>query len=36
MAEDVTETKNMAERHPDMVKRLTRLHEERVKDVGQR
>jgi arylsulfatase A-like enzyme len=28
MAEDVTETRNLAETHPEIVKRLTRLHNE--------
>jgi len=34
MAEDVTETENLADQHPDIVKRLTRLHEVWVKDVA--
>jgi hypothetical protein len=36
LAEDVTEMKNVAEEHPDVVKRLTRLRNEYVRDVGGR
>jgi arylsulfatase A-like enzyme len=35
MAEDVTETKNLADRHPDIVKRLTALHKAWTQDVKQ-
>jgi arylsulfatase A-like enzyme len=33
IAEDVTETKNQAEAHPEMVKKLTSLHERWLKEV---
>ncbi len=33
MAEDVTETKNLAKDHPDIVARLTSLHQQWLKDV---
>ncbi len=33
MRQDVTETQNLAEQHPDVVERLTRLHAQWVKDV---
>ena len=33
MAEDVTETKNLADDHPEIVKRLTKLHEQWLKEV---
>ena len=33
MAEDVTETSNLAKAHPDTARRLTELHEEWVEDV---
>jgi len=36
MAEDVTETKNLAEAHPEIVKRLTSLHEQWLNDVRQK
>jgi arylsulfatase A-like enzyme len=36
MAEDVTETKNLAKEHPEIVERLTRRHEEWLKQVNQR
>jgi arylsulfatase A len=35
MSEDVTETRNLAEDHPDIVARLTSLHEQWLKDVRQ-
>ena len=35
LAEDVTETKNLADEHPDVVKRLTRLHQEWAQQVEQ-
>ena len=35
MTEDVTETKNLAEAHPDIVKRLTGLHIQWLKEVDQ-
>jgi arylsulfatase A-like enzyme len=34
MAEDVTETKNLAEEHPEIVKRLTSLHEQWLSDIN--
>ncbi len=34
MAKDVTETKNLAEAHPEIVKRLTSLHEQWLKEVN--
>ena len=34
MAEDVTETKNLAEAHPEIVERLTSLHEQWLQDVN--
>ena len=33
MSEDVTETKNVADTHPDVVKKLTKLHEAWTADV---
>jgi arylsulfatase A-like enzyme len=36
MAQDVTETKNLAEAHPEIVKRLTNLHNEWLKDLKQK
>jgi len=33
LAEDVTETKNLAGQHPNMVKRLTQLHETWIEEV---
>jgi len=33
MSRDVTETENLADRHPDVVERLTRLHEQWVHEV---
>jgi len=35
LAEDVTETKNLAADHPEIVQRLTRLHKEWAEDVKQ-
>ncbi len=35
MADDVTETKNLAKDYPDMVRRLTKLHEEWAEEVKQ-
>ena len=35
LADDVTETKNLAEAHPDIVQRLTQLHEEWAQQVEQ-
>jgi arylsulfatase A-like enzyme len=35
LAEDVTETKNLADQHPQIVKELTRLHEQWAEDVRQ-
>jgi len=35
IAEDVTETKNLAEAHPEIVERLTALHERWLKEVSQ-
>ena len=35
IAEDVTETQNQAEAHPEMVKQLTSLHERWLKEVSQ-
>lgn len=35
MAQDITETKNIAEAHPEIVERLTRLHNEWIKNVNQ-
>jgi len=35
LAQDVTETKNVADQHPDIVQRLTRLHNAWTKDVRQ-
>jgi hypothetical protein len=35
MTEDVTETKNLSEAHPEMVKRLTDLHNQWLKEVSQ-
>ena len=35
LAKDVTETKNIADQHPDIVKRLTGLHEDWAQDVVQ-
>jgi len=35
LAEDVTETKNLAAEHPDVVKRLTKLHQEWTQQVEQ-
>jgi len=35
LAEDVAETKNLAEDHPDVVKRLTKLHQEWAREVQQ-
>jgi arylsulfatase A-like enzyme len=35
MTEDVTETNNLADNHPDVVKRLTKLHNEWAKEVRQ-
>ncbi len=35
MAEDVTETENLAETYPEIVKRLTALHNQWLKEVGQ-
>ena len=35
IAEDITETKNLAEAHPETVKRLTSLHEQWFKELGQ-
>ncbi len=34
ITKDVTETKNLAEEHPEIVKRLTSLHEQWLKDVA--
>ena len=34
LAEDVTETKNVADQHPDIVRRLTGLHQAWAKDVA--
>jgi len=34
MAEDVTETKNLAKEHPEIVKRLTKLHDQWLKKVS--
>ena len=34
MAEDVTETKNLAQEHPEIVKRLTSLHNKWLKEVS--
>ena len=36
MAEDVTETKNLAKKHPDVVERLTKLHEQWAKEISKR
>jgi arylsulfatase A-like enzyme len=36
LAKDVTETQNLAKEHPDVVKRLTKLHSEWLKEVGQK
>ena len=36
IAEDVTETKNQVEAHPEIVKRLTSLHEQWLQDVNQK
>ena len=35
MSQDATETKNLADQHPDIVERLTRLHNDWAKDVKQ-
>jgi hypothetical protein len=35
MSEDVTETKNLAGDHPDIVKKLTNLHDAWASDVKQ-
>jgi arylsulfatase A-like enzyme len=35
LAEDVTETKNLADQHPQIVEELTRLHEQWAEDVRQ-
>jgi len=35
MAEDVTETKNLANKYPEIVNKLTKIHEQWLKEVGQ-